>query len=169
MLFSIQDNINRKLCETVKESISKEFQTHKTLIEDSVLSAVRSRAVTPASHVVDQIQIMQVQIAHLVNSGQINAAFEQVGFCIFNIVSYHRTKLGCLYFFFHCCVQALSASDLSLVVYLCERLNPEQLFKQMPCPLQQAVLLSLIQQLSADMMNHTDLKYRYIYRLPSLR
>ncbi|KAL0273960.1 UNVERIFIED_CONTAM: hypothetical protein PYX00_006513 [Menopon gallinae] len=133
-LSSIQDNINRKLCETVKESISKEFQSHKTLIEDSVLSAVRSRAVTPASHVVDQIQIMQVQIAHLVNSGQINAAFEQ----------------------------ALSASDLSLVVYLCERLNPEQLFKQMPCPLQQAVLLSLIQQLSADMMNHTDLKYRYL-------
>lgn len=74
----MQENINRKLCETVKESVIKEFQSHKSLIEDSVLSAVRSRAVTPASHIVDQIQIMQVQIMQLVAVGQVNAAFQQV-------------------------------------------------------------------------------------------
>lgn len=110
----------------------KEFQSHKALIEDSVLTAVRSRAVTPASHIVDQIQILQAQISKLASTGHVNEAFQQ----------------------------ALSASDLNLVVYLCDKLNPETLFRQNPCPLQQAVLLSLIQQLSADMSNHTDLKYK---------
>ncbi|EEB13621.1 conserved hypothetical protein [Pediculus humanus corporis] len=133
-LNSMQDYVNKKLTETIKDSISKEFQSHKSLIEDSVLSAVRSRAVTPASHIVDQMQIIQAQIMQLVATGQINAAFQQ----------------------------ALSASDLNLVVYLCDKLNPEQLFRQNPCPLPQAVLLSLIQQLSADMTNHTDLKYKYL-------
>ncbi|KAK6618943.1 hypothetical protein RUM44_003324 [Polyplax serrata] len=133
-LTNIQDNINRKLSEIVKDCISKEFQSQKSVIQEGVLTSMRSRAVTPASHIVDQIQIMQAQITQLVALGQVNAAFQQ----------------------------ALSASDLNLVVFLCDRLNPEQLFRQSPCPLQQAVLLSLIQQLSADMTNHTDLKYRYL-------
>ena len=76
----MQELINRKLCDTVKDSIQKEFQSQKSLIEDSVLTAVRSRAVTPASHVVtvDQMQILQAQIMQLVSSGQINSAFQQV-------------------------------------------------------------------------------------------
>ena len=74
----MQDYVNKKLTETIKDSISKEFQSHKSLIEDSVLSAVRSRAVTPASHIVDQMQIIQAQIMQLVATGQINAAFQQV-------------------------------------------------------------------------------------------
>jgi enhancer of mRNA-decapping protein 4 len=57
-------------------------------------------------------------------------------------------------------LQALSASDLSLVVFICEKVNPQQVFNQTPCPLQQHVLLSLIQQLSADMSNYTDLKHK---------
>ena len=78
LIFSMQDYVNKKLTETIKDSISKEFQSHKSLIEDSVLSAVRSRAVTPASHIVDQMQIIQAQIMQLVATGQINAAFQQV-------------------------------------------------------------------------------------------
>lgn len=74
----MQESINRKLCDTVKDSIVKEFQSQKTLIEDSVLSAVRSRAVTPASHIVDQMQILQAQIMQLASTGQVNAAFQQV-------------------------------------------------------------------------------------------
>jgi enhancer of mRNA-decapping protein 4 len=57
-------------------------------------------------------------------------------------------------------LQALSASDLGLVVFICEKVNPQQVFNQTPCPLQQHVLLSLIQQLSADMSNHTELKHK---------
>lgn len=56
--------------------------------------------------------------------------------------------------------QALVANDLSLVEYLIEKADLAVVFN--PCPLQQTVLLSLIQQLSADMSNHTALKQRYI-------
>ncbi len=42
---------------------------------------------------------------------------------------------------------ALSANNLPLVVTTCEMVNPHQVFNQVPCPLSQEVLLSLIQQL----------------------
>jgi enhancer of mRNA-decapping protein 4 len=54
----------------------------------------------------------------------------------------------------------LSASDLNLVIYLCENVRPNELFSIQPCPLQTPVLLSLIQQLSADLNTHQELKYR---------
>ena len=56
--------------------------------------------------------------------------------------------------------QALTASDLSLVVFACESVDPAQVFNQSPCPLQQPVLLSLIQQLSADLGQNTTLKHK---------
>ena len=55
---------------------------------------------------------------------------------------------------------ALSTSDLSLVLYLCQQLTPEDVFDKTPCPLSQPVLLSLIQQLSVDLSDHVDLKLR---------
>lgn len=57
--------------------------------------------------------------------------------------------------------QVLSASDLRLLVYLCEKLDPETIFAE-PCTLQQHILLSFIQQLSADLNIQTDLKHRFI-------
>lgn len=56
--------------------------------------------------------------------------------------------------------QALSASDLSLVVFVCEKVDPQQIFKNGMCILQQHVLLSLIQQLSADLAHNTEIKHR---------
>ncbi|CAF1247376.1 unnamed protein product [Rotaria sordida] len=58
---------------------------------------------------------------------------------------------------------ALSASDLNLVLYLCENVRPTELFSIQPCPLQTPVLLSLIQQLSADLNTYQELKYRYLH------
>ncbi|KAF5303414.1 hypothetical protein FQA39_LY19031 [Lamprigera yunnana] len=58
--------------------------------------------------------------------------------------------------------QALSASDLSLVVHVCEKVNPQEVFKPGNCILQQPVILSLIQQLSADLLRHTELKQKYL-------
>ncbi len=55
----------------------------------------------------------------------------------------------------------LSASDLNLVLYLCENIRPNELFSIQPCPLQTPVLLSLIQQLAADLNTQQELKYRY--------
>lgn len=56
--------------------------------------------------------------------------------------------------------QALSASDLSLVVFVCEKVDPQQIFKNDMCILHQHVLLSLIQQLSADLAHNTEIKHR---------
>ncbi len=75
----------------------------------------------------------QQHVLKLVRSNQINQAFEFV----------------------------LSASDLNLVLYLCENVRPTELFSMQPCPLQTPVLLSLIQQLAADLNTQQELKYRY--------
>lgn len=57
-------------------------------------------------------------------------------------------------------LQALSAANLDLVTFVCETVNPSQVFNQTPCPLQQPVLLSLIQQLSADLGANTEMKHK---------
>ncbi len=65
----------------------------------------------------------------------------------------------CLLWFF---LQALSAADLNLVLYVCETIDSQQVFGQQPCPLHQAVLLSLIQQLSTNLSTRTELKIRFV-------
>lgn len=57
-------------------------------------------------------------------------------------------------------LQALSAADLNLVLYVCETIDSQQVFGQQPCPLIQPVLLSLIQQLSTNLGTRTELKIR---------
>lgn len=75
---------------------------------------------------------VQEQIKLLLMQGQINKAFHQ----------------------------ALLANDLHLVEFALERADYNQVFN--PCPLEQTVLLSLIQQISADMLNHSELKQKYL-------
>lgn len=55
---------------------------------------------------------------------------------------------------------ALSASDLALVMCACRAAEPAAVFGP-PCQLRQHVLLSLVQQLAADMSRDTHLKHRY--------
>lgn len=57
--------------------------------------------------------------------------------------------------------QALSASDLALVMCACRAADPAQVFGP-PCKLKQHVLLSLVQQLAADMQRDTPLKHRCV-------
>lgn len=96
-------------------------------------AAVRSGTVTPAQHLVDP-HLIQSQVSLLIKQGQYNTAFQQ----------------------------ALSASDLSIVSYVCEKVDLNKVFTRCGCVLQQHVLLSLIQQLAADMSSHTDTKQRYL-------
>ncbi|XP_048577048.1 enhancer of mRNA-decapping protein 4 isoform X2 [Nematostella vectensis] len=59
--------------------------------------------------------------------------------------------------------EALTAADLSLVTMVCESVDVNELFSQTePLPLSQPVLLSLIQQLSVDLLTNTQLKHRYL-------
>ncbi|KFB36315.1 hypothetical protein ZHAS_00003438 [Anopheles sinensis] len=55
---------------------------------------------------------------------------------------------------------ALASNELSVVEFLLERADYKKVFN--PCPLEQTVLLSLIQQISADMSNHNELKHKYL-------
>lgn len=105
----------------------KGFESQVANIEDSVLTAVRSQAQTPAPTTID----IREQINVLLSQGQINKAF------------YH----------------ALHANDLLLVEYTLGKADINAVFD--PCVLEQTVLLSLIQQISADMTNHTELKHKY--------
>ena len=64
---------------------------------------------------------------------------------------------------------ALNAKSLPIVVSTCEKVNPNQIFHQNPCPLSQEVLLSLIQQLAHNLESYTDLKLNYLNEaVPSL-
>ncbi|XP_077285857.1 enhancer of mRNA-decapping protein 4 homolog Ge-1 isoform X2 [Arctopsyche grandis] len=118
--------------ECIREQITTGMAAQAAQLEDCVLSAVRSGTQTPAPSVVDA-QAQQHHVDHLLHSGQMNSAFQY----------------------------ALSASDLKLVVYACAIADPRKVFCQ-PCPLQPNVLLSLIQQLSADMTSDTQLKCSYL-------
>ena len=58
---------------------------------------------------------------------------------------------------------ALSSSDLAMVMFTCENVNITQVFNQSTCPLSQSVLLSLIQQLSVDISDKTQVKHAYLH------
>ncbi|KAH8335925.1 hypothetical protein KR074_007164 [Drosophila pseudoananassae] len=58
--------------------------------------------------------------------------------------------------------QALLANDLTLVEFTLRHTDSNQAFAPEGCRLEQKVLLSLIQQISADMSNHNELKQKYL-------
>lgn len=122
----LQSNLLKVIRENIRHEIEKGLEAQASSLEDSVLSAVRSQAQTPAPSNVD----IQEQIKQMLANGHINNAF-------------HR---------------ALLSNDLSLVEFTLEKAEYRLVFN--PCPLEQTVLLSLIQQISADMQNHNELKHR---------
>ncbi|KAL0894386.1 hypothetical protein ABMA27_013009 [Loxostege sticticalis] len=98
------------------------------------LSRAHSPATPAASHASSMDRQMQVaQIQSLMSGGDVNGAFQL----------------------------ALSASDLALVMSACRAADPAHVFGP-PCKLKQHVLLSLVQQLAADMSRDTALKHRYL-------
>lgn len=57
----------------------------------------------------------------------------------------------------------LSTADLPLVIFTCQQLDPEVLLDCVPVPLSQAVLLSLIQQLSVDLLDNLEMKIKCVH------
>lgn len=140
---SLQDNVSKLTAQqnTLSESLSDRI---RPLVREEITRALqehqsaidaRSRTHTPAptQHALNP-KVAQQQLQTLISQGQFNTAFKQ----------------------------ALSASDLGLVVFVCERVNPQQVFNMTPCPLSQDVLLSLVNQLSHDLSTFTDLKMKYL-------
>ncbi|XP_038067603.1 enhancer of mRNA-decapping protein 4-like isoform X2 [Patiria miniata] len=128
----MEQDILSKVRKLLKEELQAALRDHQSNVESSIAAVVRSQAPTPVPQAPDIRQI-QGQITHLLQQGQIIQAFQS----------------------------ALSASDLRAVLFVCNSVNPDQLFGE-SCPLDQPVLLSLIQQLSHDIGSNTKLKLRYI-------
>ncbi|KAK7160200.1 hypothetical protein R3I93_007983 [Phoxinus phoxinus] len=131
---NLQDSILTQVQRIVKGEVSQAMKEQQAAVTSSIMQAMRSAAGTPVPSTHLDYQAQQASILQLLQQGQLNEAFQQ----------------------------ALSAADLNLVLYVCETIDSQQVFGQQPCPLHQAVLLSLIQQLSTNLSTRTELKISYL-------
>ena len=65
--------------DAVKEEVSAAVREQGVKISDSVLSAMRSGAVTPANVGTPDPMVEKQHVLQLLRQGQLNAAFQQVG------------------------------------------------------------------------------------------
>ncbi|XP_053988599.1 enhancer of mRNA-decapping protein 4 [Hylaeus volcanicus] len=131
-LNALQEETTRTIRDCIRDNLNQQL---------TELTNARSRATTPAI-TVPAVADAQARVISLLQRGQLNAAFQQ----------------------------ALSASDLGLVVLVCEKTEPARVFscsvgpqgQSSRCILPQPVILSLVQQLSADLGHRTELKHRWL-------
>uniref|UniRef100_A0A4W5P912 Enhancer of mRNA-decapping protein 4 n=1 Tax=Hucho hucho TaxID=62062 RepID=A0A4W5P912_9TELE len=131
---NLQESILTQVQRIVKGEVSMAMKEQQAAVTSSIMQAMRSAAGTPVPTQHLDYQAQQANILQLLQQGQLNQAFQQ----------------------------ALSASDLNLVLYVCETIDSQQVFGQHPCPLIQPVLLSLIQQLSTNLATRSELKISYL-------
>lgn len=131
---SLQESILAQVQRIVKGEVSVALKEQQATVTSSIMQAMRSAAGTPVPSAHLDCQAQQAHILQLLQQGHLNQAFQQ----------------------------ALTAADLNLVLYVCETVDPAQVFGQPPCPLSQPVLLSLIQQLASDLGTRSDLKLSYL-------
>lgn len=134
MMGNMQESILSHVQRIVKGEVSLAMKEQQAVVTSSIMQAMRSAAGTPVPSTHLDYQTQQANILQLLQQGQINQAFQQ----------------------------ALSATDLNLVLYVCETIDSQQVFGQHPCPLSQPVLLSLIQQLSSNLSTRSELKISYL-------
>lgn len=80
-LCRVQDKLLQFVREAVKEEVSTAVKEQGVKISDSVLSAMRSGAVTPAMSVTPDPVVEKQHVLNLLRQGQLNAAFQQVSSC----------------------------------------------------------------------------------------
>ncbi|KGL84009.1 Enhancer of mRNA-decapping protein 4, partial [Tinamus guttatus] len=131
---NMQESILAQVQRVIKGEVSLAMKEQQAAVTSSIVQAMRSAAGTPIPSTHLDFQSQQTHILQLLQQGHLNQAFQQ----------------------------ALTAADLNLVLYVCETVDPQQVFGQQPCPLSQPVLLSLIQQLSSDLGTRTELKLNYL-------
>ncbi|XP_029289521.1 enhancer of mRNA-decapping protein 4 isoform X2 [Cottoperca gobio] len=134
MVGNLQETILSHVQRIVKGEVSLAMKEQQAVVTSSIMQAMRSAAGTPVPTAHLDYQTQQANILQLLQQGQLNQAFQQ----------------------------ALSATDLNLVLYVCETIDSQQVFGQHPCPLSQPVLLSLIQQLSSNLTTRSELKISYL-------
>nr|XP_032816120.1 enhancer of mRNA-decapping protein 4 [Petromyzon marinus] len=134
---SLQEGLTGTVRRVVREEMALALKEQHATVTNSIMQAVRSAASTPvpsAHHPPIDFRVQQEHIMQLLQQGQINQAFQQ----------------------------ALTAADLELVLFVCETVDPAQVFIPGSCPLTQPVLLSLVQQLSMDLAVHTKTTLRFL-------
>ena len=58
--------------------------------------------------------------------------------------------------------EVLSSSNVDLLAWLCSQVQPDEMFGQLPPPLPQGVILSLIQQLGCDLSREPSARAAWI-------
>ncbi|XP_074488218.1 enhancer of mRNA-decapping protein 4 isoform X2 [Sebastes fasciatus] len=134
MVGNLQESILSHVQRIVKGEVSLAMKEQQVVVTSSIMQAMRSAAGTPVPTAHLDYQTQQANILQLLQQGQLNQAFQQ----------------------------ALSATDLNLVLYVCDTIDSQQVFGQHACPLSQPVLLSLIQQLSSNLTTRSELKISYL-------
>lgn len=119
----------------ILHEVNKDFKTLQLNVLKLIKESVKQQQESVLSAARSQAQTpspfdIQEQIRQLIAQGQVNKAFHQ----------------------------ALISNDLALVEFTLEKTDIKEVFN--PCHLEQAVLLSLIQQLSADMSAYTPTKHQ---------
>uniref|UniRef100_A0A672VAA1 Enhancer of mRNA-decapping protein 4 n=1 Tax=Strigops habroptila TaxID=2489341 RepID=A0A672VAA1_STRHB len=130
----MQESILAQVQRVFKGEVSLAMKEQQAAVTSSIVQAMHSAAGTPITSTHLDFQSQQTCILQLLQQGCLNQAFQQ----------------------------ALTVADLKLVLYICETVDTEEVFRQHPCPLSQPVLLSLIQQLSSDLGTRTELKLNYL-------
>ena len=112
----------------------------------------QSRAVTPVMQTNLTPEALQAMLKQFVREGRWYEAFQKVFNLTFSSFKYSKiiNQLNS--------DQALSVANLNMVLFVCRQVDSKQLFSATPCILPQPCLLSLIQQLSADLGMSTDIK-----------
>uniref|UniRef100_A0A3B4H0E8 Enhancer of mRNA-decapping protein 4 n=1 Tax=Pundamilia nyererei TaxID=303518 RepID=A0A3B4H0E8_9CICH len=107
MVGNLQESILSHVQRIVKGEVSLAMKEQQAVVTSSIMQAMRSAAGTPVPTAHLDYQTQQTNILQLLQQGQLNQAFQQ----------------------------ALSATDLNLVLYVCETIDSQQVFGQHPCPL----------------------------------
>ena len=131
----LQDTIISSVKAIIKEELNVAMRDQQQHLPEHLVSLMRqSGTMTPVVFSQANEYDTKQRLQALIQSGQYNSAFQK----------------------------ALCASDLNLLISVCEMVSSSDVFSQKPCPLQQQVLLSLIQQLSQELHLHTELKVSYL-------
>ena len=151
-----QQRILAQQREQMTTDIRKEFQSLNTEIERQTRETIDETKIELSQTIVDVVRsqsstIFREVFEEIVRQPTLNDLQKQ------HVVDYLRQRQFNRAFEF-----ALSASDLSLVIFVCEQISAKEFFTITPCPLKVNVLLSLIQQLSSDLTTHQQLKCDFL-------
>ncbi|KAG7229803.1 hypothetical protein INR49_012452 [Caranx melampygus] len=130
------------------------FQSSSDQMANNITANVRGEIQHQIQMMVGNLQESILSHVQRIVKGEVSLAMkEQQAVVTSSIMQAMRSAAG---------TPALSATDLNLVLYVCETIDSQQVFGQHPCPLSQPVLLSLIQQLSSNLTTRSELKISYL-------